>query len=205
MGRGTRQANHSYIHTSLPSHRTVLSYKVFRSVHKVWLQKKLTLACRYCTAPHHASATRSICSIESALNADLLQLSHVAGNFYVFSNLLYFANAYTYHNLILRCFQDHRSTLVCIRYFHIALTLVCYHRYNGGNHDEAGLAPMQDEDKLLTTNEVADILRVHITTVRRMLRNGVLKYIEIAPREYRVRRTELDKFLRERERKGSDS
>jgi excisionase family DNA binding protein len=64
---------------------------------------------------------------------------------------------------------------------------------------------MQDDDKLLTTNEVADILRVHITTVRRMLRNGVLKYIEIAPREYRVRRTELDSFLRERERKGSDS
>lgn len=64
---------------------------------------------------------------------------------------------------------------------------------------------MQDDDKLLTTNEVADILRVHITTVRRMLRNGVLKYIEIAPREYRVRRSELDGFLREREKKGGDS
>jgi excisionase family DNA binding protein len=59
---------------------------------------------------------------------------------------------------------------------------------------------MQDDDKLLTTDEVADILRVHVTTVRRMLRNGVLKYIEIAPREYRVRWSELNKFLREREK-----
>ena len=64
---------------------------------------------------------------------------------------------------------------------------------------------MQDDDKLLTTDEVAGILRVHITTVRRMLRSGVLKYIEIAPREYRVRRSELDRFLRERERKGTHS
>lgn len=64
---------------------------------------------------------------------------------------------------------------------------------------------MQDDDKLLTTDEVADILRVHITTVRRMLRNGTLMYIEIAPREYRVRRSELDRFLRERERRGIDS
>jgi excisionase family DNA binding protein len=64
---------------------------------------------------------------------------------------------------------------------------------------------MQDDDKLLTTDEVADILRVHVTTVRRMLRNGVLKYIEIAPREYRVRWSELNKFLRERERKGMNS
>ena len=64
---------------------------------------------------------------------------------------------------------------------------------------------MQDDDKLLITDEVAEILRVHITTVRRMLRSGVLKYIEIAPREYRVRRSELDRFLQERERKGTDS
>jgi len=64
---------------------------------------------------------------------------------------------------------------------------------------------MKIDDKLLTTDEVADILRVHVTTVRRMLRNGVLKYIEIAPREYRVRWSELNKFLRERERKGMNS
>jgi len=94
---------------------------------------------------------------------------------------------------------------VIFRDFHTTLTLACSPRYNNSNHDEVGLTPMQDDDKLLTTDEVADILRVHVTTVRRMLRNGVLKYIEIAPREYRVRWSELNKFLRERERKGMNS
>jgi excisionase family DNA binding protein len=63
---------------------------------------------------------------------------------------------------------------------------------------------MQDDDELLTTDEVAKIIKMHVTTVRKMLRNGVLKYIEVAPREYRVRRSELDRFLQERERKGTD-
>jgi excisionase family DNA binding protein len=63
---------------------------------------------------------------------------------------------------------------------------------------------MQEDDELLTTDEIAKIIKVHVTTVRKMLRTGILKYIEIAPREYRVRRSELNSFLQEREKRGTD-
>jgi excisionase family DNA binding protein len=58
-------------------------------------------------------------------------------------------------------------------------------------------------DEMLTAEEVAKIMKVHITTVRKWIRSNELKVVEIGIREYRIRRSELDRFIqaRERERK----
>jgi excisionase family DNA binding protein len=57
-------------------------------------------------------------------------------------------------------------------------------------------------DEMLTAEEVAKIMKVHITTVRKWIRNNELKVVEIGVREYRIRRSELDRFIQERERKA---
>jgi excisionase family DNA binding protein len=58
-------------------------------------------------------------------------------------------------------------------------------------------------DEMLTAEEVAKIMKVHITTVRKWIRSNELKVVEIGIREYRIRRSELVRFIqaRERERK----
>jgi excisionase family DNA binding protein len=54
-------------------------------------------------------------------------------------------------------------------------------------------------NELLTVSEVADILRVDDTTVRRWLKNGALKGIELPHRNkragYRIRRDTVEKLL----------
>jgi excisionase family DNA binding protein len=57
-------------------------------------------------------------------------------------------------------------------------------------------------DEMLTAEEVAKIMKVHITTVRKWIRNNELRVVEIGVREYRIRRSELDRFIQERERKA---
>ena len=59
---------------------------------------------------------------------------------------------------------------------------------------------MQD-DELLTVDEVAAILKIHPRTVRALVQNGELKRVKIGKREYRIRRSELDRFLKEGESK----
>jgi excisionase family DNA binding protein len=56
-------------------------------------------------------------------------------------------------------------------------------------------------DEMLTAEEVAKIMKVHITTVRKWIRSNELKVVEIGIREYRIRRSELVRFIQERERK----
>lgn len=55
------------------------------------------------------------------------------------------------------------------------------------------------EDELLSLEEVKDILKVHIETVRTWVRQKKLPAIKISPRDYRVRRSALNKFLEERQ------
>jgi len=55
------------------------------------------------------------------------------------------------------------------------------------------------EDELLSLEEVRDILKVHIETIRTWVRQKKLPAIKISPRDYRVRRSALNKFLTERE------
>ena len=47
------------------------------------------------------------------------------------------------------------------------------------------------KEKLLTTEEVAELLRVHHTTVRRWLRKGEIQGIKIG-RLWRIKESELD-------------
>jgi excisionase family DNA binding protein len=54
------------------------------------------------------------------------------------------------------------------------------------------------EEKIYTVEEVASKLRVDARTVRKWIRNGDLAAIDVG-REYRIRSTALDEFIRRRE------
>lgn len=54
------------------------------------------------------------------------------------------------------------------------------------------------EDELLTLEEVSDILKLHIETVREYVRTKKITAIKISRRDYRVRRSELNRFLDDR-------
>lgn len=55
------------------------------------------------------------------------------------------------------------------------------------------------EDELLTVEQVAERLQVHPDTVRRYIREKKLSAIQLSKTNLRVRKSELDRFLRERE------
>jgi excisionase family DNA binding protein len=57
-------------------------------------------------------------------------------------------------------------------------------------------------DELLTTEEIAEELKFHIETVRKWIREKKLKATRINRKEYRVRRSDLDKFLEDRNSNG---
>jgi len=58
------------------------------------------------------------------------------------------------------------------------------------------------EDELLTIEQVAERLQLHPDTIRRYVREKKLKAIQLSKTNLRVRRSELDRFLRERETNG---
>lgn len=60
---------------------------------------------------------------------------------------------------------------------------------------------MQDLPALLTVEEVAELLRLRPDTIRRWLRKGKLKGLYLSDSGgWRVRREELERFLKELER-----
>lgn len=54
-------------------------------------------------------------------------------------------------------------------------------------------------DELLTTEDIAKELKYHIETVRKWIREGRLKAMRINKKEYRVKRSELERFLEEKQ------
>lgn len=52
-------------------------------------------------------------------------------------------------------------------------------------------------DEVMTAEEVAAYLRVHLITVRRWCRQGELPAVKVG-RSYRIRRTDLDRWWAER-------
>ncbi len=54
-------------------------------------------------------------------------------------------------------------------------------------------------DELLTIEQVAAELQLHPDTVRRYIREKKLRGVRISATALRVRRSELDRFLKERE------
>ena len=57
---------------------------------------------------------------------------------------------------------------------------------------------MSQDEEMLTTDEVAKILRVNVKTVRNWIATGELVAIDIG-NEYRISRTNLNKFLENRQ------
>ncbi len=55
------------------------------------------------------------------------------------------------------------------------------------------------DDDLLTIEQVAERLQLHPDTVRRYIRERKLAAIRLSSTNMRVRRSELDRFLKERE------
>jgi excisionase family DNA binding protein len=56
---------------------------------------------------------------------------------------------------------------------------------------------MNEEGQLLTVEQVANIMQVHVETVRVWIRNGDLVAVDIG-KEYRVTREDLNKYIEER-------
>lgn len=53
----------------------------------------------------------------------------------------------------------------------------------------------EEDEQLLTTGEIAQILRVHQRTVQRWISNNQLKAMKVGPKIWRVRKQDLDNFL----------
>jgi excisionase family DNA binding protein len=51
-------------------------------------------------------------------------------------------------------------------------------------------------DEVLTPKEAAQILRLNLETVRRLLREGLLPGRKVGLRQWRIRRVDLDEYLR---------
>jgi excisionase family DNA binding protein len=56
------------------------------------------------------------------------------------------------------------------------------------------------QEKVYTTEEVAQQLRVDARTVRKWIRNGELAAIDVGG-EYRIRESSLQEFIRKREKR----
>lgn len=56
------------------------------------------------------------------------------------------------------------------------------------------------EDKLLTVEQVAERLQMHAATVRRFIREGKLAGIRLGGREWRVKSSEMERFIEGGER-----
>lgn len=52
-----------------------------------------------------------------------------------------------------------------------------------------------ESEQLLTTNEIAQILRVHQRTVQRWISSNRLKATKVGPKIFRVRKKDFDEFL----------
>ena len=57
------------------------------------------------------------------------------------------------------------------------------------------------DDEILTAEEVAKIMKVNIRSVRDWVSTGDLAVIMVGKREYRIKRSELDKFIQNREKR----
>ena len=62
---------------------------------------------------------------------------------------------------------------------------------------------MQGDNKLLTTEEVAEELKVHVKTVRDWIASGELEAIDLG-QGYRIWKSDLMKFLNSRKRRRTD-
>jgi excisionase family DNA binding protein len=60
---------------------------------------------------------------------------------------------------------------------------------------------VMSDDEILTAEEVAKIMKVNIRSVREWVSTGDLAIIMVGKREYRIRRSELNRFIQDREKR----
>ncbi|EFH88522.1 helix-turn-helix domain-containing protein [Ktedonobacter racemifer] len=60
-------------------------------------------------------------------------------------------------------------------------------------------------EEFYTLQEIADMLKIHIETVRELVRKKELPAIKASRRDYRVRRSAFEEFLRKRSTTGDDN
>jgi excisionase family DNA binding protein len=53
-------------------------------------------------------------------------------------------------------------------------------------------------ERLLSTREAANILGIHVQTVRQYIRRGELPAVKISPRLYKIRPEDLEKFIEDK-------
>lgn len=53
---------------------------------------------------------------------------------------------------------------------------------------------LRDTDNLLTTEDVARILHLHVGTVQRLARDGVIRAVKLG-RQYRIKRRWLEEYI----------
>jgi excisionase family DNA binding protein len=88
--------------------------------------------------------------------------------------------------------KKHYSELIDIELTYHSLT-----NYNVTNN-ERRRAVMLDDTEMLTVEEVAKQLKVHIRTVRKWIQDGELIAMDIG-RGYRIRKSDLEAFIKSRQ------
>lgn len=63
-------------------------------------------------------------------------------------------------------------------------------------HERQGQDSSGDNEQFLTTNEIAEILRVHQRTVQRWISSNRLKATKVGPKILRVRKQDFDEFIK---------
>ena len=64
---------------------------------------------------------------------------------------------------------------------------------------------MSSENTLLTSEDVARIMKVSIRTVRRWVATGQIEIVEIGKQDYRITREALNSFIQERQKRRGDT
>ena len=59
--------------------------------------------------------------------------------------------------------------------------------------------PQLTDEELFKPEQVAQKLQLDIRTIYRYIRDDKLRVVRLSAREFRIRRSELERFLRERE------
>jgi excisionase family DNA binding protein len=62
-----------------------------------------------------------------------------------------------------------------------------------------------NDDEMLTAEEVAQIMKTSIKTVRGWVQSGELAHVPIGKREYRIIRRDLNAFIAKRRQQGTGS
>jgi excisionase family DNA binding protein len=71
-----------------------------------------------------------------------------------------------------------------------------------GDRRRGGWGSRQTDDRLLTVAEVASIMRVSNMTVYRLIKSGELPALRVG-KNYRIRESEVDRYLLDRQVEGA--